>query len=214
MRMSKLEKKFVNSKMQAEKNIKIAERLFGEIDSSNVKRVLEVGCGVGIFTSYLARKYEWDVTGIDLDPEQIKRAKSDHAENERLRFLEADATELAFERGEFDMVLSFDVLHHIRCWDRAIAEIGRVLKPKGFYILNDLAFSRLAVRVFRNLARNYMSVYAVDDIINCLTRNDFRIVVHKEKPEVMTIIMKYHSMVAQKIRSENGVGKISKGEFQ
>ena len=66
MRMSTLEKKFVNSRRQAEKNIRIAERLFGEIDSSNVKRVLEVGCGVGMFTSYLAEKYKWDITGIDL----------------------------------------------------------------------------------------------------------------------------------------------------
>ena len=38
-----------------------------------------------------------------------------------------------------------------------------------------------------------------DDIINCLTRNDFEIVVHEEKPEIMTIIMKYHSMVSQKV---------------
>ena len=151
-----------------------------------------------MFTSYLAEKYKWDITGIDLDPEQIERAKSDHAENERLRFFEADATELVFEKNEFDMVLSFDVLHHIRRWDRAIAEIGRVLKPSGFYILNDLAFSRLVVRVFRNLMQNYTSVYAADDIVSCLTRNDFGIVVHTEKPEGMTIMMKYHSMVAQK----------------
>ena len=199
MRMCKLEKKFVNSKRQAEKNIKIAERLFGEIDPSNVRRVLEVGCGVGMFTSYLAKKHKWDVTGIDLDPEQIKRAKSDHAENEHLRFFEADATELAFEKGEFDMVLSFDVLHHIHCWDRAIAEIGRVLRPKGFYILNDLVFSRLAARISRDLLRNYMGVYAADDIINCLTRNNLKIVHHEERPEVMTLILKYHSLVSQKI---------------
>ena len=106
--------------------------------------------------------------------------------------------QLPFEKNEFDMVLSFDVLHHIRRWDRAIAEIGRVLKPSGFYIFNDLAFSRLAVRVFQNLARNYMSVYAADDIVNCLTRNDFGIIVHKKKPEIMTIMIKYHSIVSQK----------------
>ncbi len=56
MRMCKLEKKFVNSKRQAEKNIKIAERLFGEIDPSNVRRVLEVGCGVGKYHSLVSQK--------------------------------------------------------------------------------------------------------------------------------------------------------------
>jgi len=196
MKMGKLEKKFVNSKRQAEKNIRIAEQLFGEIDSSNVKMVLEVGCGIGMLASYLAKKYGWHVTGIDLDPEQIERAKSEYTENEYLKFFEADATKLLFGKGEFDMVLSFDVLHHIPCWDRAIEEINRVLKPKGFYIFNDLAFSRLAARTFGGLLRNYMGVYVVDDIIHHLEGNNLK-VVHAEKPKSVMVI-NHFSMVVQK----------------
>ena len=71
MKIGKLEKKFVNSKKQAEKNIKIAEQLFSQIDLSNVEKVLEVGCGIGVAASYLAKEHKWNVTGIDLDPEPI-----------------------------------------------------------------------------------------------------------------------------------------------
>jgi len=42
MKISKIEKMFVNRRKEAEKNIKIAERLFSQIDLSNVKKVLEV----------------------------------------------------------------------------------------------------------------------------------------------------------------------------
>jgi len=76
MKISKLEKMFVNRKKEAEKNIKIAEQLFSRLDLSNVKKALEVGCGIGVVASYLAKKYKWNVTGIDLDPEQIERAKA------------------------------------------------------------------------------------------------------------------------------------------
>lgn len=152
MKISKLEKVYVNSKWQSEKNIKIAERLFSQIDLSNVKKLLEIGCGIGVVALYLADKYKWNVTGIDLDPEQIERAKNDNIENEYLKFFEVDATKLPFENREFDMVLSFDVLHHIPNWDKALNEISRVLILKGFYILNDLACSRLTTKIFKNLS--------------------------------------------------------------
>jgi len=138
--MSKLEKIFVNLSART-RNIKTFEHLFSQIDLSNVKKVLEVGCGIGVLSSYLSEKYEWEVTGIDLDPKQIERAKNDYGENKYLKFLEADATKLPFEDNEYDLVLSSDVLHHIVSdWEKALSEISRVLRPDGFYVLNDLTF--------------------------------------------------------------------------
>ncbi|MEA3255733.1 MAG: class I SAM-dependent methyltransferase [Candidatus Altiarchaeota archaeon] len=163
----------------AKRNIKTVEQLFSRVELSNVKQALEVGCGVGVVSSYLAEKYGWDVTGIDLDPDQIKRAKNNNIKDESLKFLEADATRLPFENNEFDMVLSFDALHHIPDWDKALGEISRVLKPEGFYVLNDLAFPRL--KIFEGLLKRYMSIYAVEDITRCLKRNNFVIVYVKKK---------------------------------
>lgn len=196
MKLGKLEKKFVNSHWQTQKNIKIAQQLFGKIDSSDVKKVLEVGCGIGTLSSYLAKNYDWEITGIDLDPEQIEIARREYVD-ERLKFFEADVTELTFEKDQFDMVLSFDVLHHILCWDRAIEEIGRVLKSKGYYILNDLAFSRSAANIFLGLLKSCMGVYTADGIIDCLTRNDF-IIVYKGSPDII-FPMRHHNIVSQKI---------------
>ncbi len=194
MRISRLEKMYVNSRMQAKKNMEIVERLFAQVDLRDVRRVLEVGCGIGVVASHLSEKHQWDVTGIDLDPEQIEIAKNDNVENERLRFFKADVTELPFEDGEFDAVLSLDVLHHIPDWDKALDEIGRVLGPRGSYVLNDLALPGFTARIFRSCG-----VLQADDVIDHLSRNGFK-AVYRENPKVSVFarLARRFSIVLQK----------------
>ena len=186
--MSKLEKIFVNLSART-RNIKTFEHLFSQIDLSNVKKVLEVGCGIGVLSSYLSEKYEWEVTGIDLDPKQIERAKNDYGENKYLKFLEAAATKLPFEDNEYDLVLSSDVLHHIVSdWVKALSEISRVLRPDGFYVLNDLTFPSFSF--FKKWS------LPVDDITNYLKRNNFKII-YEKRPK-STIFGNRFSIISQK----------------
>lgn len=193
MKMSKLEKIFVNPSART-RNIKTFEHLFSQIDLSNVKKVLEVGCGIGVLSSYLAEKYGWEVTGIDLDPEQIERAKKEHKENKYLKFLEADATKLPFRDNEFDLVLSSDAMHHIVSdWDKALSEISRVLRPNGFYILNDLAFPSFSF--FKKWS------LPIDDIVNYMKRNNFKII-YEKKPNINIIGRKF-SIIFQKSPNES-----------
>jgi len=186
MKMIKLEKIFVNFSARA-RNIKIIEQLFSQIDLSNVKKVLEVGCGIGVLSSYLAEKYEWEVTGIDLDPEQIERAKNDYRENKYIKFLEANATKLPFGDNEFDLVLSVDAMHHIPNRNEAFDEINRVLKSDGFYVLVDIALPWLFGK---------FSI-PVDDVINYLKRNCLKIIGGK-RPLKMNIIGRRFNIIFQK----------------
>lgn len=75
MKLSKLEKIFVNFTAKR-RNIKTAKWLFNYIDLDKVEEVLEIGCGIGTLSAYLADKYKWKVTGVDLDSEQIEKAKN------------------------------------------------------------------------------------------------------------------------------------------
>lgn len=180
MKLTKIEKVYVNSSRKAKRSIKIAEQLFHQINLSDVKRVLEVGCGVGVLSSYLADKYSWSVIGIDIDSEQIEIARNVQGENECLKFVEADASKLPYGNNEFDLVLSFDVLHHIPNWVTTIEEINRVLKPNGFYVLGELAFSNFLVKNFRGLLSNFGGLFTVDDINHQLKMDNFDIV-YEEK---------------------------------
>ena len=185
----------MNSTKQAKKNIEVAERLFKQTNLNNVSKVLEVGCGIRFLTSYLSKQYKWNVTGIDLDSEQVERAKNDNTENNYLRFLEADATDLPFENNEFDMILSFDVLHHIPNWDKAVSEIGRVLRLNGIYIVNDLVLSRVTARTLKGLVKNYMGVYSVCDIVNQFKRDNLDIL-YVKRPTI-NILLRHFSVVSQ-----------------
>jgi len=195
MKLTKVEKRVMVSQKHAERGIEHVERLLPYVNLKENQNYLEVGCGNGHTCKYLARKYHLNVTGTDVDPEMIQFAKENIDDIPRIRILEMDAIKMPFEDNEFDIVLSFGVMHHIGNWEKALEEISRVLKPQGFLIFGDIAYSRFTTRIFRPIVKNY-GVYTIDDITHCLGRNGFEIV-HKEEPK--GIIMKYYSLVFLKI---------------
>ena len=72
-------------------------------------RILELGCGAGTAeTRRLAQQFV--VTGVDISPRQVERARVAIPEAE---FLCADFTELELPYGSFDAVASFYVLNHV-----------------------------------------------------------------------------------------------------
>ena len=195
MKLSKVEKRVMVSQKHAERGIEHVERLLPYVNLKENQSYLEVGCGNGHVCKYLARKYHLNATGTDVDPEMIQFANKSIDDIPHVRFLQMDATKMPFEDNEFYIVLSFGVMHHISNWEKALEEIGRVLKPNGFLIFGDIAYSRFTTRIFKPIAKNY-GVYTIDDITHCLKGNGFEIV-HREGPKGM--IMKYHSLVFRKI---------------
>ena len=99
-------------------------------------QVLDIGCGNGRNSRYLASK-GFQVTGIDISPAQVeiakKRAEKELPENP-IQFHVADATKLPFQDGQFSAVLYIATLHHLPSADerlKSLIEIFRVLKPGG-----------------------------------------------------------------------------------
>ena len=194
MKMSKFEKKFVNSKKHAQTNIKKIEQLFQNIDLSNIHNVLEVGCGAGMLANYLTEKYQMTVAGTDVDPEQIELAKEYQKGNNRLNFFPADATDLPLKNSEFDLVLSFMVMHHITNWKKAFEEINRVLKPGGIFIIKDLSFSKITSNILNLLSDNY-GIYTFNEIMLFLREKGLNSVF---KESSKGILFKQFNLVLQK----------------
>ncbi len=195
MKMSKMEKKFVNSKKHGQRNIDLYEELSQQIDFTGVKDVLEIGCGVGILANHLNEKYGLDVTGIDLDTEQIELAKEYQEKKENLQFMVADATKLSFSEEEsYDLAISTHVMHHIGNWEEALMEIKRVVRTKGFYIFCDMTYSKLLVKIFRPIAKNY-GVYTAQDIKRFFERNNFKVLYEEKRKH---FIFKNYIFVFQK----------------
>jgi ubiquinone/menaquinone biosynthesis C-methylase UbiE len=105
-------------------------------------RVLEVGCGPGRLSIRLARRRGLDVTGLDLDPTMIERARTNarrrgDADNLRPSFLVGDVASMAFPDGSFDLVVSTLSMHHWADRTAGLTEIGRVLRPGGRALVWD-----------------------------------------------------------------------------
>jgi ubiquinone/menaquinone biosynthesis C-methylase UbiE len=113
------------------------------LEASGLKRghVLDIGVGgCACMAFYLAGK-GFDVTGIDRSPHAIHGARQNAL---RKRFKgtfearKADATNMPFEDGTFDAVISFHSLHHMDRPDVAIREMFRVCRPGGVVLIADL----------------------------------------------------------------------------
>jgi SAM-dependent methyltransferase len=105
-------------------------------------RVLEVGCGPGRLSIRLARQHGLDVTGLDLDPAMIERARANadrpgNGDERRPSFLVGDAASLAFPDGSFDLVVSTFSMHHWAAPTAGLAEIDRVLRPEARALIWD-----------------------------------------------------------------------------
>lgn len=194
MKMTKIEKRLVNSRRRAARRIEHIDQLLVYIDTSAVASVLEIGCGVGFASAFLNMEYKMKVTGIDVDPKQIELAKKYNQESDDLKFVEADAARLLFSDFEFDLIVSMNVLHHIGEWEIVLDEVNRILKPKGYYLFADLAYTPFFTKMLKPVAKNY-GVYTIEDIVYRLHRNGFHIV-HQDQPR--GFFLKRHRIVFQK----------------
>jgi ubiquinone/menaquinone biosynthesis C-methylase UbiE len=137
MKMSSIEKRFVNRPSHSTRVATRAERLVRTTNPQRGQQLLDVGCGNGAAAIRLAQTFGLSVTGVDIDPGQITAATSAAGPRSGVRFLAADATALPFPDGEFDLVYTNKTTHHIPHWEHALEEMVRVLKPGGHLIYSD-----------------------------------------------------------------------------
>ena len=103
-----------------------------KIGDSNGAKVLELGCGTGIFTEQLAMR-NINITALDISLDLLGSAKNKQGVS---KILAADAESLPFRAGSFDFVVGVSILHHLDI-GKSLREIRRVLKPGGKVILSE-----------------------------------------------------------------------------
>lgn len=96
--------------------------------------VLDAGCGEGYGSALLADLAK-KVVAIDYDTSIIKHAKEKYRKH-NLEFLIMDVQKLSFPQDLFDVVVSLDVIEHLKEFDQYLSEIKRVLKPGGLLIIS------------------------------------------------------------------------------
>jgi SAM-dependent methyltransferase len=114
------------------------EVAFAAVAECSPRRVLEVGCGWGEFAGRVARELRADVVAVDLSPRMVALARA-RGVDARV----ADVQALPFADGEFDCAVANWMLYHVRNVDGALAELARVLLPRGRLVAATNALDHL-----------------------------------------------------------------------
>lgn len=142
MKLNRLEKTLVSHPFRFWVQQKVeAPLLMSMFDTrpEQIDSALEIGCGYGEGIAMIQDKFApRAVTAIDLDSEQVARVQQRYHQDARVEVRVGDATSLEVGQDSFDLVCNFAVFHHIPDWQAAVAEVFRVLKPGGHFLLEDL----------------------------------------------------------------------------
>jgi len=130
-----------DSASQIKKNIATLENLFQDEGVPKKGKLLELGCGAGNSTLWLAEK-GYDVSGVDISPTAIDWAREKALEkNMKAVFQVGNVVDLKeYSNDFFDIVLDGHCFHCIIGEDRKqfLKNAGRVLKPGGVFLIMSM----------------------------------------------------------------------------
>ena len=148
--------------------------------------ILDVGCGTGRDLILLGREVS-SCIGIDSSDAMIEGARK-NLHKVRINGVKVeigDATNLRFSDQTFDKVLSSEVLEHIPDYDKAISEMGRVLKSSGLLVITTpnrqsmYGFDRYVIYgklLKKTWSHPYDAWKTFDELVSALNNSGFRVV--------------------------------------
>jgi SAM-dependent methyltransferase len=136
--MNLAESMFINSTLRVrELRRDIGPRVLAYAESTDARRVLEVGCGQGVGLELLAVQFP-EAEVVDVDPRMIRRARRRlDSDDDRIRVQVGDICAFPFENASFDVVVDFAMVHHVPDWAAALREIARSLRVCGEFLFED-----------------------------------------------------------------------------
>lgn len=151
------------------------------------KRVIDIGCGPGETTIYIAKRFGCHVTGIDIMPEMIKKAKENAKKqkiNHLTRFETFDAMSPVYPDNSFDIAI-FQAVLIFGDKQKMLKFAYNVLKDKGQVGAIELTWknnpSNETKEIFtKNLAQPLINVEAVDDWKSIFSNAGFQKVICHE----------------------------------
>lgn len=121
------------------------------------KKILELGCGAGEASVYLAKKGA-DVTATDISGgmlDVVQNVAKKHGVN--VRTVKCNSHQMPFADGSFDVVYAANVLHHVNIKD-TLQEVRRVLKPGGIFVSWDPLAHNPLINIYRKMASGVRTV--------------------------------------------------------
>lgn len=138
--LNTVEKRAVKTRFNRRMSAKAAHSMLLGLYVQRKPIILEVGCGQApaLFEAVELLKPSLAI-GLDIDREMLAAAER-MAATRRLKFIKlihGPAENLPIAPQSMDLVIGFEVLHHVDDWKLAISEVARVLKPGGHFLSRE-----------------------------------------------------------------------------
>lgn len=127
-------------------------------NEQNLGKVLELGCGTGLYTETI-QKISEEITATDFSEEMIRAAKQKRGHLDHVTFKQANALELQFDKESFDTVIMANLIHIIEDPEKAIKESCRMLKRGGQFIITSFAIDQMSFFNKISLAIRYQKAF-------------------------------------------------------
>ncbi|MGO4787484.1 class I SAM-dependent methyltransferase [Paenibacillus sp. 2KB_20] len=175
------------------------KQIFQETPFNNTQKILFVGVGTGADLELL-NHYDLDITAIDFSPDMLRKARAKF-KNSRIKFLEMDAQNMAFNDMSFDYVVGSLILSVVPDADKCFQEMGRVLKQEGRIVIFDkFTPSNNKLSLSKKLFRPLIKVLGTDIGLNfeeLYLRNNKNFSIEEDKPVMLKGM--YRKIVIRKI---------------
>jgi SAM-dependent methyltransferase len=139
--------------------------------------ILEIGSGTGNLLRRLVDEGH-RAQGVEINRTLIAEGRRWHGE---LPIQAVDGVKLPFPDASFDVVLSFDVFEHIPDSDGHLAEVRRVLRPGGYYLMQtpnkwtNVVFETIRWRSFTKFREDHCSLHTLGALTARLRRHGFAV---------------------------------------
>lgn len=126
--------------------VKLYQALYNPIPAEyKGKKILDVGCGNGLFLYNLKRFGAFDVYGVDISDYAVRQAR------EKLSLFNVNSgllEEQSFSDNFFDVITLNHVIEHLPDPKKTLLEVGRILKPKGLLIITTPNAASINLKIF------------------------------------------------------------------
>lgn len=149
-------KQALNYEKSAKIQLEIGERLFERLDYLKIspRFVLDLGCGTGVFTRLLRKKYpKAIVISLDFAANMLKETKKKQGFLRRWPLVQADMSKLPFKNASFDLIFANQTIHWSLSQLQLFKELNRILNVNGC-----LMFSTLGPDSFKELKQAWAAV--------------------------------------------------------
>lgn len=136
----------------AKKNIpeKKAQELMQDLLAKNLsikknQLILDAGCGQGVVSAHLVKKYGCKIIGITIVPFEIERAMKLAKElwvADKVKYYLMDYSKTTFKDNQFDAIYTMESLVHSPNIKKTLKEFYRILKPGGKLVMHEYSIAK------------------------------------------------------------------------